>query len=305
MSVAEYFSLRDAKSAPEDPAAPLAWQSLLPLTRNRIGEFFGRRSDGSKFEVEVLIADFPSSSHARYIVNVLDVSHIKALERARREFVLNASHELRSTLGSVHLSLQFLTASGIVELPDKAASVVAIGERSSRRLISSINNLLDSEKLECGKLEMLFKKHNLSEVIDSATESVEELVSENATVLSVSVPEDISIMCDAKRISQAISNVITNAVRFSKPGATVEVNAQVDTKTNLLVISISDSGRGIPFKYQKLIFHRFQQVERVDRKKGPGLGLAICKGIIEAHGGSVSLTSSEGKGTTVKLSIPI
>ena len=239
-----------------------------------------------------------------YLANILDVSERREVERLKKEFVSTVSHELRTPLTSIRGSLTLLNVGALGALPDQAMKVVNIAERNTIRLIGLINDILDIEKLESGKMDMVFQDVELNSVLDRSFESVKTFADNNGVVLEM-VPSSVRVNADGDRLVQVIVNLMSNACKFSPKGATVTV--RVDEIPNWIEVKVIDRGRGIPAKFKNLLFQRFQQVEASDakRKGGTGLGLAICKGIIEAHGGTIGVDSEEGKGSVFWFRIPL
>lgn len=231
------------------------------------------------------------------------MSERREVERLKKEFVSTVSHELRTPLTSIRGSLTLLSVGALGSLPEQAKKVVSIAERNTIRLITLINDILDIEKLESGKLDMVFDTVQMSNVLDRSAEAVRAFAEQNGIKLEM-IHTNASVYADGDRLVQVIVNLVSNAVKFSPKGQTVTV--AVSEIPNWVEVKVIDRGRGIPPKYKNLLFQRFQQVEASDARKkgGTGLGLAICKGIIEAHGGTIGVESEEGKGSIFWFKIP-
>lgn len=270
---------------------------------NRVGEFDALKQTGEDFPIELSLSEFNMADGRFYLANILDVSERREVERLKKEFVSTVSHELRTPLTSIRGSLTLLNVGALGALPDQAMKVVNIAERNTIRLIGLINDILDIEKLESGKMDMVFQEVALNTVLERSFESVKTFADNNGVLLEM-VPSQISVNADGDRLVQVIVNLMSNACKFSPKGATVTV--RVDEIPNWIEVKVIDRGRGIPAKFKNLLFQRFQQVEASDakRKGGTGLGLAICKGIIEAHGGTIGVDSEEGKGSVFWFRIP-
>jgi signal transduction histidine kinase len=199
--------------------------------------------------------------------------------------------------------LTLLSVGALGSLPEQAKKVVTIAERNTIRLITLINDILDIEKLESGKLDMVFEVISMGNVLERSSESVRAFAEQNGIVLQM-IPSTASVYADGDRLVQVLVNLISNAVKFSPKDAAVTV--RVEEIPNWIEVKVIDRGRGIPEKFKNSLFQRFQQVEASDAKKkgGTGLGLAICKGIIEAHGGNIGVDSEEGKGSVFWFRIP-
>lgn len=278
-------------------------ETLFNQALNRIGEFDCLKKNGEDFPVELSMSELKTHEGERYMANILDVSERKEVERLKKEFVSTVSHELRTPLTSIRGSLTLLSVGAMGALPDQAKKVVSIAERNTIRLIGLINDILDIEKLEAGKLDMVFENTGMKDILERSEQSVNTFAANNGVKLEM-LPSDAEVYADGDRIVQVLVNLLSNAIKFSPQGQTVTV--VVEDAAGFVQVRVIDRGRGIPEKFKKLLFQRFQQVEASDAKKkgGTGLGLAICKGIIEQHGGQIGVESEEGKGSTFWFRIP-
>jgi PAS domain S-box-containing protein len=278
-------------------------ETLINSSYNRIGELDALKKVGEHFPIEIQLSDLETVDGPKLLANILDVSERKEVERLKKEFVSTVSHELRTPLTSIRGSLTLLSVGAMGVLPEQAKKVVGIAERNTIRLITLINDILDIEKLESGKLDMVFDNLAIGTVLERSSESVKAFAEQNGIKLEL-VPSNAQVYADGDRLVQVLVNLVSNAVKFSPKGETVTV--AVEEMPNYLEVKVIDRGRGIPAKFKNLLFQRFQQVEASDAKKkgGTGLGLAICKGIIEAHGGSIGVESEEGKGSVFWFRIP-
>ncbi len=278
-------------------------ETLFNQALNRIGEFDCLKKNGEDFPVELSLSELKSHEGERYMANVLDVSERREVERLKKEFVSTVSHELRTPLTSIRGSLTLLSVGAMGKLPEQAQKVVAIAERNTIRLIGLINDILDIEKLEAGKLDMVFDNTPMQDILERSEQSVAAFAANNGIKLEI-MPSDAVVYADGDRLVQVIVNLLSNAIKFSPKGQTVTV--VTENAAGFVQVRVVDRGRGIPEKFKKLLFQRFQQVEASDAKKkgGTGLGLAICKGIIEQHGGQIGVESEEGKGSTFWFRVP-
>jgi signal transduction histidine kinase len=278
-------------------------EGVFQKSLNRVGEFDALKRIGEDFPIEMSLSELETAEGKRYLANILDVSERREVERLKKEFVSTVSHELRTPLTSIRGSLTLLNVGALGALPDQAKKVVGIAERNTIRLITLINDILDIEKLEAGKLDMVFDMIPLSNVLERSDQAVRAFAEQNGIRLEIT-PTAASVYADGDRLVQVLVNLISNAVKFSPKGAAVTIT--VEEIPNWVEVKVIDRGRGIPPKYKGLLFQRFQQVEASDSRKkgGTGLGLAICKGIIEAHSGNIGVESEEGKGSVFWFRIP-
>jgi PAS domain S-box-containing protein len=278
-------------------------ENLMNSSYNRIGELDALKKIGEPFPIEISLGDLETADGPKLLANILDVSERREVERLKKEFVSTVSHELRTPLTSIRGSLTLLSVGAMGVLPEQVKKVVGIAERNTIRLITLINDILDIEKLESGKLDMVFDTIAIGNVLERSSESVKAFAEQNGIKLEL-LPSDAQVYADGDRLVQVLVNLVSNAVKFSPKGETVTV--KVEAVQNWIEVKVIDRGRGIPEKFKGLLFQRFQQVEASDSKKkgGTGLGLAICKGIVEAHGGSIGVESEEGKGSCFWFRIP-
>lgn len=233
-----------------------------------------------------------------------DVSERRDVERMRREFVATVSHELRTPLTSIRGSLGLLTAKTAGELAPAAERLVAIAERNTTRLIRLINDFLDLERLDSGRMDLTLAPTPLEAVLASSVDAVQGMADEHGVAVEVG-PTDLRVIADADRLEQVVLNLLSNAVKFSPRGERIEVSAS--PRGGEAEVRVVDRGRGVPPGLHDAIFERFRQVDASDsrQKGGTGLGLAISKTIVERHGGSIGILSEEGKGATFWFRVPL
>ena len=241
-----------------------------------------------------------------FLAMIQDITELKHLEQMKNEFISTVSHELRTPLTSVHGSLGLLAGGVAGALPPPARELVLIAERSSQRLILLVNDILDTERLESGKMRFELKVTELRPLVERAVESMEGFAREHRVLLRVAAPEEpIRASVDADRLIQVMTNLISNAVKFSPPEATVEVELARTTDGGAK-IEVRDRGPGVPREFQPRIFQRFSQADSSSsrQKRGTGLGLSIAKAIVEHLGGTIGYRTSLGKGSTFFVRLP-
>lgn len=222
------------------------------------------------------------------------------LEARKQEFVQMISHDLRTPLTSIQGTLALASRGSFGQLNDKGKGRVADAEEDTERLINMINELLDIEKMEAGKLELDCTTVSLAEIADRSIEAVRTVAEANGVTLTREGGE-ATISGDRDRLIRVVINLLSNAIKYSPKGSSVFVRITKDEEK--ATVRVCDKGRGIPANSIDKIFDRFSQVEKSDSKKGTGLGLAICKAIIEAHGGQIGVESSAEAGTTFWFSL--
>jgi signal transduction histidine kinase len=230
-------------------------------------------------------------------------ANVRELDRMKKEFVATVSHELRTPLTSIVGSLGLLSSGLMGELPSDVRQLVLLAERNSVRLIALINDILDFEKLESGRMEMTHAPAPLLRILRQAVEVIAPVAAQEQVTIELRA-EVAVVHGDEARLAQATVNLLSNAVKYSPRGGTVTVTASVSR--GWTEVQVRDEGPGIAVALQPKLFRRFQQIESSDSrpKGGAGLGLAMCKAIVEQHGGTVGVESREGEGSTFWFRIP-
>jgi signal transduction histidine kinase len=241
---------------------------------------------------------------------------LKEVDRLKKEILEMVSHDLRSPLTAIQSFITLLGTGHLGQLNPKGNELLEAADVSSVRMLRLINDLLDIEKLDDGKLQLDKAEVPLAELFDQSVQSLSALA-RDAEVTLVAAPTDLIVLVDGHRIVQVVVNLVSNALKFSPASTTVTVSAVIFSdqsagagdgpKTNGVVeIRIADQGRGIPQDKIDSIFNRFEQVQQSDSKVkgGSGLGLAICKALVELHDGQIGVESQEGKGSTFYFRIP-
>ena len=233
-----------------------------------------------------------------------DISERKKLEQLKREFIQMVSHDLRVPLTSLQMTLDLLLSGVYGELTEKGRPRIQHAFSELERLINLINQLLEFERMESGKVEIYAEPTELSEVVTRSVEAVRSLAERNKVSLQTQVFE-IEINGDGGKLIQVLVNLLGNAIKFSPAKTTV--SASMERLDAEVEIRISDQGRGIPAEFKDKIFDRFEQVSIDDNrvKGGTGLGLAISKSIVVAHGGKIGVDSEEGVGSTFWIRLPL
>lgn len=224
--------------------------------------------------------------------------------RRKQELMSMVTHDLRTPLTSIQATLTLFSEGIMGELSDAPLRKIKLAERNVHRLIKLINDLLDIEKLESGNMTVSRRNVILNSVINRAADSVCDLA-EQSNVRIRHKSSAVTILGDEDRLVQVMVNLLSNAIKYSPQGGEIIIDSCV--LNDKVEISVVDQGPGIPQDYLSKIFERFQQVNPEDSKarKGTGLGLPICKALVEAHGGSIGVTSELGKGSTFWFSVPL
>ncbi|HEX6556675.1 MAG TPA: PAS domain-containing sensor histidine kinase [Ktedonobacteraceae bacterium] len=252
---------------------------------------------------------------------VRDVTAMRETVRLKSNFLSMITHELRSPLNAIHGYLD-LALSGIGgELNQQQQEFVQRARSSSEHLYALIEDLLLVSRADSGQARLNRALVSLQEIVADAIEELELMATDNGIDIIVDIPHDFPpIYADAVRVQQVLRNLISNALRFTPSGGNVTISATTTNRLDndqsnllsaaesgrLLKLDVRDTGHGIAMEQQQRIFERFYQVPQPasSRSNGLGLGLAIVKMIVEMHGGQVSVTSSEGQGSTFTCLLP-
>jgi PAS domain S-box-containing protein len=271
---------------------------------NRVTQWEGRRKNGEVFPFELSLFEFRTAEGRHFAGCIRDISQTLEVEKLKKEFVSTVSHELRTPLTSIRGSLGLLAGGVLGKLPEEAAEVVAVAERNVVRLVRLINDILDLERFDTGRIEMRFERVPLAAVFARSLEAVRSFADQEGVSL-VAQETDSEVWADPDRIVQVLVNLLSNAVKFSPRRGAVELDASSDG--GWAEVRVRDRGRGVPASHRDVIFERFRQVEASDarEKGGSGLGLAICKAIVERHGGEIGVESEEGKGSVFWFRVPV
>ncbi|CAN5280370.1 hypothetical protein BH10CYA1_BH10CYA1_46040 [soil metagenome] len=232
-----------------------------------------------------------------------DITQRKEAERTMKDFYSTLSHELRTPLSSIHASLRLMENGLSGPLTEKTSHLVAIARKESDRLIRMLNEILDAHKLEAGMLQFNPKPTDITSIVEPSVHAVKGIAEDKAIKIVKTIDWSESLFCDQDRIVQVLVNILSNAIKFSPPGGTVQLSI---THTDEIVrFSISDEGQGIPKDKQHLLFRKFQQLGDSNGQTGTGLGLAISKEIVERHLGKIGVQSDAGAGSTFYFELPI
>ncbi|MGL6344332.1 MAG: ATP-binding protein [Waterburya sp.] len=242
-----------------------------------------------------------------------DISDRKAIERMKDEFIAVVSHELRTPLTSIHSSLKILTTGKLGNLSDKGQRMLQIADEQTERLVRLVNNVLDLQRIQSGKVKMNKQACQVTDLMIEAVQTMQAMAQEQQVKLLVE-PVTLLVWADHDYILQTLTNLISNAIKFSPPKSTIWLSASKQTNSHrqqlktipYITFAVKDEGQGIPSDRLETIFERFQQVDSSDSRKkgGTGLGLAICRQIVEGHGGQIWAESLLEQGSTFYFTLP-
>jgi PAS domain S-box-containing protein len=252
------------------------------------------------------ISKFNEQVCERVYGTIQDISERKHIEKMRDEFISTVSHELRTPLTSISGALSLMVNGVMGEFPEKLSSMLQIAHKNSQRLSFLINDLLDMEKILAGKLKFNIERLPLAPLLKLAVDSNMGAGIERMISISIDNPhQDIHIAVDTQRMLQVLSNVISNAIKYSPNHGHIQLTVRQDqTRVRITII---DQGPGIPAEFQSRIFQKFAQADSSDTRQrgGTGLGLAISKELIEAMHGNLSFSSVYGQGASFFVDLPV
>lgn len=283
---------------------------LLPnfkshASRSGVYESEGRRKDETIFAVELAVSIAEISERRVLTVIVRDISARKEAERRVTEFYSMISHELRTPLTSIRGSLGLILGGVVGEVNEEIREFLHIAHSNCDRLLTLINDILDIRKLEAEKFELHLQKVKPAQLVNQTIFSLKTTADQANVDIESRIQTDRFVLCDPDRVLQVLTNLISNAVKFSDPGTQVLVVVS-DGSPGTVRFSISDCGPGIPVDQMSKLFNKFQQLDSSDSRKkgGTGLGLAISKGLVELHSGTIGVDSTHGEGSTFWFEIP-
>lgn len=254
----------------------------------------GVKKDGTVFPVEVgyNVVEFEGHSVKTFLIH--DTSQRTEIECMKNEFVSTVSHELRTPLTSIRGALSLISGGVVGVIPDKAKELLIIANNNCLRLINLINDILDVEKIEAGKTDFDVRVFDLMPIVEQTIQANIPFAQKFSVKLELeSSIENINVNIDKNRLIQVITNLMSNAVKFSHPDSVVKICVlRVNDKVR---VSVTNFGYSIPKEFHSKLFQKFTQADSSDarQKGGTGLGLSISKAIVERMGGYINFTSEE------------
>lgn len=270
-------------------------------------EATGVRKDGEAFPAEVSFRRIRIGNQSLFTGIVRDISERKHVERTRSGFISSVSHELRTPLTSIVGALGILKEEGIDLTAGETAELVDIAYLNGQRLHALINDILDIEKLDAGMMPFVGETLSVQDLIQEACRLNGPFARKLEIELEVLVPDAPAHICvDRARCGQVLTNLISNACKFSPPGAVVTIAAEIKGSNDFIRISVRDRGPGIAEEFRSRIFQRFAQGPSVRKAKndGTGLGLSLSKSMVEKMGGRIGYDSVTGHGATFFIDFP-
>ena len=268
-------------------------------------ELEGEREDGERFPLELGITEIRRAEDRMFVGMLRDITERKRLERMKSEFVSTVSHELRTPLTSILGSLGLIRGGAAGELTDQSRQMVEIAHNSAERLVRLINDILDTEKIESGRMQFQMEALDLMTLLERSIEENRGYGERHGVglVWQRGHPR-LEVLGDRDRLLQVMANLLSNAIKYSPRGDDVRIG--LEAHDGSVTIRVTDHGPGIPEEFHERIFMRFSQADSSDtrEKGGTGLGLAISKAIVERHGGKIGFETRAGEGTTFYVTLP-
>lgn len=281
-------------------------QQKQPIAQEEL--ILGPVSDHSReFTTTVIPLDHQRGTHVLFVAN--DMSAIKVANRVRANFVSMVSHELRTPLNSVHGFIDLLLQGHMGELTEEQHKYLGYAQEGVQQLVSIVEDILFMTRSDSGKFEIKQQEVDFRVLVKQVVYSLQPqaLKADVALDLDKDIPTLSPILyVDPQRMKQVLNNLVTNAIKYTPPGGAVTIHARPYNE-RFVMLSVSDTGYGIPVEDRQHIFERFYQSNHAlqSRTGGYGLGLTIAKLIVEQHGGEIWFDSVIDKGTTFYFTVPV
>jgi signal transduction histidine kinase len=285
----------------------LSWSVIGPIQRidSRLaaiasGDFSGHVDVTNRDELGALAENVNQmNDELRRLYRELETA-----SQHKSDFLANMSHELRTPLNAIIGFSQVLREEMVGEVNEKQAEYLEDILSSGNHLLSLINDVLDLSKVEAGQVELELAPFSLQDALERGVAMVRERATRDGVRVTLAANPDVDVVAgDERRIRQVIFNLLTNAVKFTPPGGSVDVRAK--PVNGEVRVSVADTGRGIAGEDLRRIFEEFQQTEAgIEQGEGTGLGLALSKRLVELHGGRIWVDSELGRGSTFVFTLP-
>jgi two-component system, OmpR family, sensor histidine kinase VicK len=262
------------------------------------------RKDGKPLPVEYVACPLLESDHVDGIVVAFtDVTERRRLDRMKDEFIATVSHELRTPLTSLRAALGLVASGALEKRPEKIPQMLDIALANCDRLVRLVNDIVDFERIGSGTLPLHKSEWNAIDLLRRAMDPERFSASRAGLTFRIDA-QPVDVWVDGDRILQVMGNLIRNAIKFSEKGGEIRLAARASSETEV-VFEVQDQGPGIPEDKLDLIFERFQQADASDSRLqgGTGLGLALCRGIINQHGGRIWAKNNPGRGSTFYFTV--
>ena len=270
---------------------------------------YDSRQDGedSVRQFKASILSLGESDEGPFVLSLLDLTRENRVSRMKSDFVSKASHELRTPMASIRAYLEMLVDDEITD-ENERTKVLRSMLQDTDRLSALVDNMLNISKIEAGMVRPVLERTDLGDVSERVLHRLGPAASEKNISLSMSpAPVDLSVEGDAAMLEQVVENLASNAIKYTPEGGRVSIAIDTDPLERTVVVSITDTGLGIPSDVQERVFEKFFRVTSYERMaKGTGLGLNLCRNIVESvHQGRIGVDSRVGEGSRFWFSVPI
>ena len=270
---------------------------------------YDTKQDGedSARQFKASILSLGESDDGPFVLSLLDLTRENRVSRMKSDFVSKASHELRTPMASIRAYLEMLVDDEITD-EDERTKVLRSMLQDTDRLSALVDNMLNISKIEAGMVRPVLERTDLGDISERVLHRLGPAASEKNISLSTSpAPVDLSVEGDAAMLEQVVENLASNAIKYTPEGGRVSIAIDTDPLERTVVVSITDTGLGIPSDVQERVFEKFFRVTSYERMaKGTGLGLNLCRNIVESvHQGRIGVDSRVGEGSRFWFSVPI
>jgi signal transduction histidine kinase len=277
-----------------------------PRDLNSVGESQGRLADatGRTVDLEVsrtVLGDDDDQGYAVYVVH--DISRHAEVNRLREQLLYSVAHELRGPLMVLDNALEILDTEHQQLTEEEFGQVLSTARRTARRMRTLMEDMLTAGNIQSGHFVVAPHRSDLQTIVDDALEVVMPSIDARGQQVAIDLPDEARpVLADKRYTRQVLTNLLANAAKYSPEQSVIRI--VVAPNATMVRISVEDQGPGISAEQQSGLFERFYRVRTDTDAPGVGLGLAIAKGIVEAHGGSIGIDSELGIGTSVWFTLP-
>ena len=303
------LGVRPTGAAGRDYKSVIHHEGLAPLIADTLASTRPTQAeiaiDDRRFQVHGTALRDSDGQRLGSLIVLHDVTRLRQLELVRRDFVANASHEIKTPVTAIKVATETLTEAAESD-PEAARQFVGVIERQTDRLVALVEDLLSIARLEDddshGRTQPVVQ--GVRGVLDAAVETCRGSIESQKATVEITCRDDLEAPIKRDLLEQAVVNLIDNAIKYSEPGSSVQVTAE--RAGGEVIINVYDRGMGITEEHLPRIFERFYRTDRARSRQlgGTGLGLAIVKHVANSHGGRVSVDSTPGHGSTFRLHIP-
>lgn len=299
------MTVHDINPVFPDELWPKRWKELKEKGSVTF-ESIHRRKDGYEFPVEVSANYLAYEGQEYNFTFTRDISERKRIEQMKEEFISTVSHELRTPLTSIHGSIGLINTGKVGDLSPQVAKLLGIAERNSVRLKKLIDDILDIQKIESGRMKFDLKPLDLKPLLEVSIEDIKSFGDQfHVDFLLDDIEPGTIVRADSDRLKQVMNNLLSNAAKFSPPNSSVEISMKEND--GVIRVEVRDNGPGIPVDFRDKIFDRFTQEDSTMTRErgGSGLGLNITRSIVEMHGGEIGFETELDIGTIFYFELPI